>query len=316
MKVWKQILSLLLIAALFVSFDLSVYLLITRRCTRSFAGGAIEPAAYLPFGADTAIVQLEGEKLTGELPVLDGAAALLPVYSAFFHALYPEDAWAFDGERYAPDSKMQYRNTRGAYQALVDGEADLIFCAAPSREQLDYAAQKGVELELTPIGLEAFVFFVNENNPVSGLSQAQLRDVYAGEITNWKELGGPDRLICALQRNAGSGSQTRFLAFMAGRPTAHGPLAFLGASVGFSFRYYVDGIVRAEGVKLLAVDGVYPGREEIRAGDYPLTSPFYAVSRKGETNPNVAKLLDFIRSPAGREIVERSGYVAVGAQKP
>ncbi len=93
-------------------------------------------------------------------------------------------------------------------------------------------------------------------------------------------------------------------------------MAFLGASVGFSFRYYVDGIVRAEGVKLLAVDGVYPGREEIRAGDYPLTSPFYAVSRKGETNPNVAKLLDFIRSPAGREIVERSGYVAVGAQKP
>ena len=316
MKKWKQILSLLLIAALFISFDLSVYLLFTRRCTRRFAGGAIEPAAYLPFGADTAIVQLEGEKLTGELPVLDGAAALLPVYSAFFHALYPEDAWAFDGEGYSPESKMQYRNTRGAYQALADGDADLIFCAAPSQAQLDYAAQKGVELELTPIGLEAFVFFVNENNPVSGLTQDQLRKVYAGQITNWKELGGPDRLICALQRNEGSGSQTRFLAFMEGRPTAHGPFAFLGASVGFSFRYYVDGIVRAEGVKLLAVDGVYPGREEIRSGDYPLTGPFYAVSRKGESNPNVAKLLDFILSPAGREIIEGSGYVAMEAREP
>ena len=316
MKKWKQLLSLLLIAALFISFDLSVYLLFTRRCTRRFAGGAIEPAAYLPFGADTAIVQLEGEKLTGELPVLDGAAALLPVYSAFFHALYPEDAWAFDGESYAPESKMQYRNTRGAYQALVDGDADLIFCAAPSQAQLDYAAQNGVELELTPIGLEAFVFFVNENNPVSGLTQDQLREVYAGEITNWKELGGPDRLICALQRNEGSGSQTRFLAFMEGRPTAHRPFAFLGAPIGFSFRYYLDGIVRAEGVKLLAVDGVYPGREEIRSGDYPLTGPFYAVSRKGESNPNVARLLDFILSPAGQQIVEQSGYVAVGAREP
>lgn len=316
MKTWKQILSLLLIAALFISFDLSVYLLFTRRCTRRFAGGAIEPAAYLPFGAKTAIVQTEGEKLTGELPVLDGAAALLPVYSAVFHALYPEEAWAFDGENYAPESKMQYRNTRGAYQALVDGDADLIFCAAPSQAQLDYAAQNGVELELTPIGLEAFVFFVNENNPVSSLTQEQLRAVYAGEITNWNELGGPDRLICALQRNEGSGSQTRFLAFMEGRPTAHRPFAFLGASIGFSFRYYLDGIVRAEGVKLLAVDGVYPGREEIRAGDYPLTSPFYAVSRKGEPNPNVERILDFIRSPAGQQIVEQSGYVAIGAQEP
>ena len=316
MKTWKQILSLLLIAALFISFDLYVYLLFTRRCTRRFAGGAIEPAAYLPFGAKTAIVQTEGEKLTGELPVLDGAAALLPVYSAVFHALYPEEAWAFDGENYAPESKMQYRNTRGAYQALVDGDADLIFCAAPSQAQLDYATQNGVELELTPIGLEAFVFFVNENNPVSSLTQEQLRAVYAGEITNWNELGGPDRLICALQRNEGSGSQTRFLAFMEGRPTAHRPFAFLGASIGFSFRYYLDGIVRAEGVKLLAVDGVYPGREEIRAGDYPLTSPFYAVSRKGEPNPNVERILDFIRSPAGQQIVEQSGYVAIGAQEP
>ena len=311
MKTWKQILSLLLIAALFVSFDLSVYLLFTRRCTRRFAAGAIEPAAYLPFGEDSGIVKIEAEKLTGELPVLDGAAALLPVYSAVFHALYPEEAFAFDGECYAPESKMQYRNTRGAYEALVDGDADLIFCAAPSRQQLEYAALKGVELELTPIGLEAFVFFVNEHNPVSGLTQEQLRDIYAGALTNWKEVGGPDRLICALQRNPGSGSQSRFLAFMEGRPTGHEPFAFLGASVGFSFRYYVDGIVKADGVKLLAVDGVYPGREEIRAGSYPLAGPFYAVSRKGDPNPNLSRILEFVLSPQGQRIVEESGYVSV-----
>ena len=311
-KLWKQILSLVLIAALFVSFDLSVYLLFTRRCTRRFAGGAIEPAAYLPFGAGSGIVLAEApEKLSGELPVLDGAAALLPVYSAVIHALYPEDAWAFDGEDYTPESKLQYRNTRGAYQALVDGSADLIFCAGPSEAQLAYAAEKGVELELVPVGREAFVFFVNEQNPVDGLTQAQLRDIYAGRIANWEELGGPDRLICALQRNEGSGSQTRFLQFMGDTPTRHGPFAFLGAAVGFSFRYYVGGIVKAEGVKLLAIDGVYPGKEEIRAGAYPLTGDFYAVYRRGESNPNVQRVLDFVRSPEGQRIVEESGYVPV-----
>ena len=315
MKKFKQILALLLLAAFFVSFDLSVYFLFTRRCANTFgstgAAKAIEAADYLPFGADTAIVEAKGETLNGELPVLDGAAALLPVYSAVFHALYPEDAWAYDGENYTPESKMQYRNTRAAYQAIVDGDADLIFCAGPSEAQLAYAAEKGVELELVPIGREAFVFFVNENNPVDGLTQEQIRDVYAGEIANWKELGGPDRLICALQRNEGSGSQTRFLAFMEGRPTAHGPFAFLGASIGFSFRYYVDGIVKARGVKLLAVDGVYPGKEEIRSGDYPLTGEFYAVCRKGETNPNVRKVIDFVLCPEGQRIVEESGYVSV-----
>ena len=315
MKKWKQILSLVLLAAFFVSFDLSVYMLFTRRCANTFgstgAAKAIEPAAYLPFGEDTAIVKAEGETLTGELPVLDGAAALLPVYSAVFHALYPEDAWAFDGESYTAESKMQYRNTRAAYQAVVDGDADLIFCAGPSEAQLAYAAERGVELELIPVGREAFVFFVNEQNPVDGLTQAQLRDIYAGRIANWEELGGPDRLICALQRNEGSGSQTRFLQFMGDTPTRHGPFAFLGAAVGFSFRYYVDGIVKAEGVKLLAIDGVYPGKGEIRAGSYPLTGDFYAVYRRGETNPNVQRVLDFVLSPEGQRIVEESGYVPV-----
>lgn len=315
MKTWKQILSLVLLAAFFVGFELSVYLLFTRRCASTFgstgAAKAIEAADYLPFGADTAIVDAKGETLTGELPVLDGAAALLPVYSAVFHALYPEDAWAFDGETYTADSKLQYRNTRAAYQAVVDGDADLIFCAGPSKEQLAYAAEKGVELELVPVGREAFVFFVNEHNPVDSLTQEQLRDIYAGTITNWQEVGGPDRLICALQRNEGSGSQTRFLQFMEGRPTAHGPFAFLGASVGFSFRYYVDGIVKAQGVKLLAVDGVYPGKEEIRSGEYPLTGEFYAVYRKGEPNANVQKVIDFVLSPEGQRIVEESGYVPV-----
>ena len=314
MKRSRQILSLVLIAVLFLGFDLSLYMLFTRRCSSTYGDGlrakAIEAADYLPFGEETGIVRIEtAEKLTGELPVLDGASALLPVYSAVFHALYPEDAWSFDGEAYAADSKLQYRNTRGAYQAIADGTADLVFCASPSEKQLAYAAERGVELELVPIGLEAFVFLVNEKNPVDGLTQDQLRDIYAGAITNWVEVGGADRLIAPLQRNEGSGSQSRFLAFMDGRPTAHGPFAFLGASIGFSFRYYVDGITKVQGVKMLAVDGVYPSAENIRNGTYPLSGEFYAVCRRGDENPNLQKILDFLRSADGQRIVSESGYV-------
>ena len=63
---------------------------------------------------------------------------------------------------------MQYNNTVRGYQAIVDGSTDLFFCAAPSREQQTYAEGQGAELVFVPIGLEAFVFFVNEHNPVQG----------------------------------------------------------------------------------------------------------------------------------------------------
>ena len=316
MKTWKQITSLILAALFFVLLDLAIWLLFTRRCVSTFgnayAAKAIEPADYLPFAEDSGVVKIEAEdKLTGELPVLDGAAALLPVYASVFHALYPESACAFENGSYTPESRMQYRNTRGAYEAIVDGDADMIFCAGPSREQAAYAEERGVDLVYVPIGKEAFVFLVNEKNPVDSLTQQQIRDIYAGKITNWRDVGGANRLIAPLQRNEGSGSQTRFLKFMGDTPVKHGPLAVFGASIGFSFRYYVSGITKVPGVKLLRVDGVAPTPDNIQNGTYPLTGEFYAVYRRDDPNPNIQRILEFLLSESGQRLILESGYVPV-----
>lgn len=149
-------------------------------------------------------------RLSGDLPVLDGAAALVPVYAAVIENLYPVGCVRYEGgqfsddnyygENFAADSAMQYNNTVRGYQAIVDGSTDLFFCAAPSREQQAYAEGQGAELVFVPIGLEAFVFFVNEHNPVQGLTTDQLRGIYAGEYTNWAEVGGPDRVINPVTR--------------------------------------------------------------------------------------------------------------------
>jgi len=61
-------------------------------------------------------------------------------------------------------------------------------------------------------------------------------------------------------------------------------------------------------VKLLAVDGVEPTEANIRNGSYPITSTLYAIRLKGNNNPNVVALLDWIQSPQGMELVEKSGY--------
>lgn len=316
MKLAKQVGILLLTAGLFVAFDCAVYHVFTKRyinhTSKEMQAKSIELDKYLPFDADSQIVKLDAEnKLEGALPVIDGAAALYPVFSAFVNAVYPEDSVQFDGQSFLPGSALQYTNTRGAYQAIVDGGADVIFCASPSEEQLAYAAEQGVKLEFVPIGNEAFVFLVNKSNPVDSLTTEQVRGIYAGTITNWSEVGGDYAPIDALQRNPGSGSQTAMLGFMGDTRMRRLPFAFMGKPIGYSFRYYVEGIVENGAVKMLALDGVYPDKAHVADGSYPIVAQFYAVYRSDDPNPNIPVLLEFILSEEGQKIVEESGYVPI-----
>lgn len=313
MKIAKQISALLLIAALFAAFDITVYNVFTRRYINHTSEGmqakSVELDKYLPFEDDSEVVKIEASlALDGDLPVLDGAAALYPVFSAFVNAVYPENSVSFDGESFTHESALQFSNTRGAYKSVADGTVDIIFCAKPSAEQLAYAEEKGVELELIPIGCEAFVFLVNKNNPVDGLTSEQVRKIYSGEITRWSEVGGNSSLIDALQRNEGSGSQTGMLSFMGDTVMKRNPMGFMGSAIGYSYRYYVEGIVENGGVKMLSLDGVYPDKENVANGSYPIIGNLYAVYDKSNPNPNIPVLIDWILSEEGQRIVEESGY--------
>lgn len=204
-KTPKQILAIVLIVAVFALFNLSMYMLLTSRLSNNFSGAnqakMIDVGKYLPHQPESELARIESTlKLEGDLPVLDGAAALVPVYASIIDNVYPKGSVTFEGgefsddnfygENFAPDSKMQYKNTVRGYQAIVDGTTDILFCAAPSDEQKQYAQEKGVELVYVPIGLEGFVFFVNENNPIDNLTADEIRGIYAGEYTNWSQLGG------------------------------------------------------------------------------------------------------------------------------
>lgn len=318
-KIYGQILCIVLLVAVFVMFDISVYRLFTRRYICDYSQGmqakSVELDEYLPFVEDTKIVKRKSSlQLSGELPVIDGAAALYPVFSAFVNAVYPEGSCQFDGTDFTAESCLQMNNTRGAYQAVVDGTVDIAVCAKPSEEQIAYAEEKGTSLEMVPIGTEAFVFLVNAKNPVDSLTVDQVKGIYSGKYKNWSELGGEDKWIGALQRNKGSGSQTAMISFMDGMPIKSGMDGFLGSAIGFSFRFYVEGIVEDGGVKMLSLNGVYPDRENIRNGRYPVVSNFYAVYRKDNENENIPVLLDWILSDEGQEIVEESGYVGVNGE--
>lgn len=316
-KLVKQILAIVGVVTFFVITNVFIYFVFTNRCVNDFSSQmqakSVEVDEYLPFAKETGIVKKEApEKLEGDLPVIDGAAALVPVFNSFVYSLYPESSVKYEKGDFAKDSALQYHNTRGAFKGIVDGDLDIIFCAKPSDEQVQYGLDKGIELEATPIGREAFVFLVNKDNPVDNLSMQQLKDIFQGKITNWKDVGGSWRPINVVKRNQGSGSQTT-LEKLVGKDIASNFFGPLGGSIGFSFRFYVEELTKHGHIKMLSLNDVYPSRENVQNETYPIVSNFYAFTRKGEkdTNPNIKKVLDFILSPTGQEIINETGYVGL-----
>lgn len=312
---------------LFGAFNLGLYRLFTVRLGTNYSDTSqvkmVDVKRYLPFESGSELVKADTTfRLTDELPVLDGAAALVPVYASVIHSVYPQGSVTYEGgafsddnyygENFAPDSKMQYRNTLRGYKAIVDGDCDVFFAAAPSGEQRQYAEEKGVELVYKPIGREAFVFFVNSKNPVDDLTREQIRDIYGGKIKKWSEVGGANRFINPITRVEGSGSQTVMEAFMGDTPIAKkSPLSITGSSIGYSFRFYLNDMVGNDGVKMLSLDGAYPDKEHIQNGSYPLVYPFYAVYRADDPNPNVRKLVDWLLSAEGQSLIESCGYTSI-----
>ena len=282
---------------------------------------------YMPFDEKSKIAKLDKEaslKLTDNLPILDGAAAVFPLYSAFVNEVYPNSV------EFGKDVFV-YNNTVDGYNLLAEKKTDIFFGAYPSEKQIEYAKSQGTEFEYVEIGKEGFVFFVNKDNPVDNLTSEQIRDIYSGKITNWKEVGGNDEEILAFQRNEGSGSQSRLERFMGDIPLMEAKTEEINTlmvgiieqvadyknysnSIGFSFRYYLETLIANPNVKMLKVDGIAPTPENISNESYSLTGSLYAVTYKDNPNENVDVLINWILSDEGQELVEKTGYSKRGNQ--
>ena len=294
---------------------------------------------YEPFTSDTKAASLDKPSTLAfpedALLRLDGATALYPVYAGFVQAVYPQGEYPLYAATEDGCGLVTCSGTVGAYQRLIQGDADVIFAAAPSQEQLDMAAQAGVELHLTPIGREAFVFFVNSKNPVEGLTVEEIQGIYTGQITNWSQVGGKNQSIRPFQRQENSGSQSALLRLMEGlpliEPEQEDRISGMGGiildvadyrnysnAIGFSFRFYASEMEANDQIRLLALDGVPPAKETIRDGSYPISDSFYAVTTAStgqpdprESDPQLDAFLRWILSEQGQRIIEDSGYVGI-----
>ena len=253
------------------------------------------------------------------LPRVDASLATQPLMDAF--------VLNFTGKT-TKDLNIEYSNTDPAYTKLINNETDLIVVTEPSEDELKRAEYANVELEVTKVVNEGFVFFVNKNNKIDSLTFEQIRKIYSGEITNWKEVGGDDIEIVAYQRPENSGSQTGLYSLvMKGLPvktktpkeevnlSMAGIIEYVSDyengidAIGYGYYYYANEMYFSEDLKYLAIDGVKPTYDSIKDESYPILTAYYIVTRKNETNENVLKLKEDMLSKRGQEVATLAGYV-------
>lgn len=202
-------------------------------------------------------------------------------------------------------------STQGITAAL-SGAADI---GASSRELKD---EEKTGLKEYTIAKDGIAVIVNPANKIADLTLGQLKDVYAGKTTNWKEIGGKDAAITVVCREAGSGTRGGFEDIvMAKTPITNQAViqSSTGAvvttvgsdpnAIGFASMAAVD-----KTVATVAVEGVKPSKETVLNNQYKISRPFIYVT-KGEATGLAKTFIDFVLSEEGQKVLDKEGAVIV-----
>ncbi|HOS98723.1 MAG TPA: phosphate ABC transporter substrate-binding protein [Deltaproteobacteria bacterium] len=203
--------------------------------------------------------------------------------------------------------------------SLIDKTTDI---ATSSRrikpEEIEKAKAKGVTPSEIVIALDGIAVIVHPGNKVSALTKAQLKDIYTGRISNWKELGGADAKIVTVSRDTSSGTYEAFEALAINKEKVR-PDALTTASnqavaqtvaqtpgaIGYVGHGYLTGKV-----KDVTVDGVKCTKQNIQSGKYPLARELYMYTN-GKPSGNTALFVHFVLSKDGQKLVEDEGFVDI-----
>lgn len=275
---------------------------------------------------EPAPTESEGQLFTftrENFPRMDGSTSMVPLGEAIASVLLGES-------REDVSDLVQFNRTTNSFRNLMYGYCDLLIVGEPNASVYAEMEEVGFEAQIETIANDALIFVVNENNPVDNLTTEQVRQIYSGEITNWSQVGGNDEPIMAFQRNEDAGSQALMVKLVMGEtPLAQAPTDYIiGAmgmlmeavksydnsanAIGYSVYYYANDMRKAEGLKILSIDGVMPSAETIRSGEYPHRNAYYCVipAAAEENSPNRI-LYNWLMSEEGQYLLFQEGYVSV-----
>jgi len=273
-----------------------------------------------------------------QLPQIDSSTARKPITKAIYEL--------FTGQYGYAGPEPMASKTHGAWLNLADGAADILFLVAPTKDELAYFAERGVDIEMKVFGHDGLVFMGNKANPVKNLSSEQIRSIYSGKLKNWNKVkGGKNADIIAYIRNPESGSQRLFenlvwggydmpdfyqLGFKEGDvdPDVGKRTKTITESdgmeeitrkvlinqyaIGFNIMSYIDSEFADSGLKLFSIDGFAPTTENFASGDYPYLTTSYVAIRADEPEDSPArKLYDWVGTQESLDLITANSTLTV-----
>lgn len=206
-------------------------------------------------------------------------------------------------------------------KALMEGRCDIaIMSRFMKPEEFEKCVHSGIYPVAHVIAMDGISMIVHPSNPIKGLTKQQIRDIYTGKITNWKQLGGPDLKIIPVSRDIGSGTYETFnniimdktpmaghVEMVSANPQAFNNVKTTPGAIG----YVGHGFVR-RGVKAIEVNGIPSTRENILSGKYAISRPLFMFTNGyPETGNLMHKFCTFYLTEEGQLLIEEKGFVPV-----
>ena len=288
------------------------------------ACGGNPPAAAPPTPAPTPIPEPTPEVIPftfteSNFPRLDGSTATIPLGEAIQSVLLGKPR---------SECGVTFSKTNGAYYQLSNGGADVLV-VYDGGEEVRQGLKADILFETAPIGLDALVFLVNADNPVTNLTTEQVQGIFSGEIANWSQVGGSNEPIRAYQRGLGSGSQALMdklvmAGLEMGQPETIPIVGEMGGlvdavadytggptGIGYNVFFYVTEMCENPAIKLLSIDGIAPTYDTIADGSYPFVSEFYTVIRTEEAEDSPARILyNWLQTEPAQTLIRSENYVS------
>jgi phosphate transport system substrate-binding protein len=245
--------------------------------------------------------------------VVDGSTTVGPIAKAF--------AEYYMSKNPGVNITVSESGSGNGAKSLINGTCDI---ATMSRFMKDEEFKAAVEKAVYPLGtviaVDGLAVIVHPSCPVQGLTTEQIRNIYIGTITNWKEVGGPNVPIVLISRDTNSGTYESFEALVLNKQKISDKAEYVGSSgairsrvqstpaaIGYVGLGFVDKTVKA-----LKVNNVYPDAATVTSGLYPIARPLFMFTNGyPKMGSHAYSFLNLYLTQKGQQIIEEIGFVPV-----
>ncbi len=245
--------------------------------------------------------------------VVDGSTTVGPIAKAF--------AEYYMGQNSGVTVSVSESGSGNGAKSLINGTCDV---ADMSRFMKDNEFKAAVDSGVFPVAhvvaVDGIAMIVHPANPVQKLTMAQVKDIYTGKVSNWRQLGGPNLPIVKISRDTNSGTYETFENLVMNKEEISAGTEYVNSNGAARARVQTTPTAIAyvglgfvdDTVKALQINGIYPDRATVSSGRYPIARPlFMFTDGYPKLGTHLHAFVTLHLTEKGQEIIETIGFVPV-----